>query len=55
MQLSNKAIKDLRVALDSSYGEGFSNQLNDEEINHLGVFFLTCLVEGFKLEMKKKD
>lgn len=54
MQLSTKAIKDLRRAMDSSYGEGFSKQLNDEEINEIGDLLLTILAEGLKLKASQK-
>jgi hypothetical protein len=54
MQLSFEAIKDLRRAMDSSCGEGFSKQLNDEEINEIGDLLLTVLAEGLKLKANKK-
>ncbi len=54
MQLSTKAIKDLRTAMDNSYREGFSQQLNDEEINEIGDLLLTVLSEGLKLKIQQK-
>lgn len=55
MQLSTEAIKDLRTAMDTSYGEGFSRQLNDEEVNEIGDLLLTALAEGLKLKMQQKQ
>ena len=55
MQLSTKAVKDLRIALDSSYGEDFSKQLSDEEINEIGDLLLTILSEGLKLKIRQKQ
>ena len=48
MTLSTEAIKDLKVALRKSYGSDFGVDLSEEEFNHLGMFFLTCLVEVLK-------
>ena len=46
MKLSVEAIKDLRIELKKAYGSDFS--LNDEELNEIGLFLLTCLAEGLK-------
>ena len=54
MRLSDKAIQDLRTTLKKSYGVNFYVELLDEEINHIGVFLLTGLVESLKLEMVTK-
>ncbi len=51
MQLSQKAIKDLREALNKSYGEDFDKELSDEQVNKLGCLLLTVLAEGLKLEI----
>lgn len=53
MTLSDKAIQDLRIALRKSYGDDFDIDLSDEEINRIGMFTLTCLMEGLKLEVKE--
>lgn len=53
--LSTKALADLKIALRKSYGEDFGNDLTDEEFEHLGVFFLTCLAEGLKHEIRTKN
>jgi len=51
MRLSENAIKDLRSELISLYGTDF--ELNDEDLNEIGLFLLTSLAEGLKL--KKND
>ena len=47
MSLSNKAIQDLRKEFIKIYGEDFG--LTDEELEEIGMFLLTSLVEGMKL------
>mgnify|MGYP001558231958 CR=1 FL=1 len=49
MNLSSKAIRDLRLALRISYGEDFVAALSDQEVNRIGMLLLTCLMEGLKL------
>ncbi len=46
MQLSNKAINDLRKELLKVYGSDFG--LTDEQLNEIGEFLLTGLAEGLK-------
>ena len=48
MNLSDKAIQDLRVELKSIYGTDF--ELENEELNEIGLFLLTSLAEGIKLK-----
>lgn len=52
-KLSEKAIKDLRIALESSYGSELQNSLSDEDLNEIGIFLLTTLAEGLKMKMSK--
>ena len=47
MKLSSRAIEDLRLALQKKYNSDFS--LSDEELNEIGLFLLTSLVEKLKL------
>ncbi len=47
MQLSEKAIQDLRIELKNIYGTDF--ELQDEELNEIGLFLLESLKEGLKL------
>jgi len=49
MNLSSKAISDLRQELVKLYGTDFS--LNDTELNEIGIFLLTSLAETVKLKM----
>lgn len=49
MNLSDKAVRDLKTALRISYGEDFVAALSDEEVNKIGMLLLTCLMEGLKL------
>lgn len=51
MNMSDKAIKDLRIALRTSYGEVFVTALSDEEVNKIGMLALTCLMEGLKVRV----
>lgn len=53
--LSTKALKDLKIALKKSYGEDFGNDLTDEQFEHLGLFFLTCITETLKHEMRTEN
>ena len=53
MTLSNKAISELRSELIRIYGSDF--ELNDDELNRIGMFLLTVLAEGLKLEIKSAE
>jgi hypothetical protein len=48
MELTSKAIQDLRMELKRIYGTEF--ELNNEELNEIGLFLLTSLAEGLKLK-----
>lgn len=49
IELSDKAINELRLLLQQKYNSDFD--LKDEELNEIGLFLLTALVEGLKLKM----
>lgn len=49
--MSKEAIKDLRTALQTSYGEDFDVEMTDEEINEVGELLLNILAEGLKLKI----
>ncbi len=53
--LSTKAKKDLRVALNKSYGENFEAGLHDEDINNIGCLLLTIIAESVKLEIANPE
>jgi hypothetical protein len=46
MKLSDKAINDLRMSLQTLYGADFG--LSDDDLNEIGLFLLTGLAEGLK-------
>ncbi|MCX6753003.1 MAG: hypothetical protein NTW62_01490 [Candidatus Nomurabacteria bacterium] len=47
MELSEKAIQDLRIELKNIYGTDF--ELKNNDLNEIGLFLLTFLAEGIKL------
>lgn len=49
--LSNEAIKDLRVALRTSYGDNFDCDFSDEEISEIGEVLLAILAGSLKIKM----
>ena len=51
MELSGKAIKDLRIALQKTYGVDFEVSLSDEEVNRLGDLILNVLAESLKMKV----
>ena len=52
MKLSSKALTELREVLRKDYGELFESALSDEDVNHLGIFFLEISIQGLKLKMQ---
>ena len=54
MEISDKAIFELKEALNKSYGEGFSDKFTDTELQELGMLFLTILAEGLKIRANRK-
>lgn len=52
MELSKKAIADLRKTIIKSYGEDLSNKLNDEELNEIGTALLTITAESLKIKVR---
>ncbi len=55
LNLSNKAIEDLRIALRKSYGVDFESRLSDEEIRDIGDLLITILVEKLKLDIANPE
>ena len=53
MQLSAKALAELREALRKTHGEDFERNLSDDDVNHLGLLFLEIVVQSLKLRVKK--
>ncbi len=52
MELSEKALKDLRIALQKTYGVDFDTSLSKEEVNQIGDLILTIRVESLKMKMQ---
>lgn len=50
VMLSSKSIQDLKNALDKSFGEGFSNNLSNEDLQEIGNTLLTVTAEHLKLK-----
>lgn len=53
--LSKNALRDLRKALKVSYGQDFDTDLFDDQLNKLGVLFLTILAESVKLDIARPE
>jgi hypothetical protein len=53
--LSDKALVDLRRALQKSYGESLAGSLTDTELNRIGVSLLTGLVESLKMDIADSE
>ncbi len=53
--LSEKALVDLRKALQKSYGESLANSFTDDELNLIGVSLLTGLVESLKMDIADSE
>lgn len=54
-QLSKEAIEDLKLTLRNKYGPDFCSKFTDEEIEELGMLFLTALAEGLKLKVEQHN
>lgn len=53
MNLTTKAIKDLRTAIENSYGVDFASSLSDEEVNEIGDLLLNILAESLKIKTNR--
>lgn len=53
MQLSDKAIQELKNTLIQIYGSAFS--LSDEELNEVGELLLTAVAEGLKQRVARPE
>jgi hypothetical protein len=52
MQLSVLAIKELRDAIQKTYGLDFEKSLTNEEVNEIGDLLLNILAESLKITHK---
>lgn len=48
MELSDKAIQDLKTEIQKKYGTNFD--LDNKDLNEIGLFLLIALMEGLKLK-----
>lgn len=55
MELSKKAVRDLRVALQKTYGVEFNASLSNEEVNQIGDLLLTILAESLKMKVHNEN
>jgi len=54
MQLSKKALADLRISLTKEIGVKRAKVMSDEDLNHIGDFLLTIFSLGLKKRMNEK-
>lgn len=52
MQLSAKALTELKEILRKKRGEDFVRALTDEDLNQIGLFYLEVMVQSLKLKAK---
>ncbi len=52
MQLSAKALTELKEILRKNRGEDFVCALTDEDLNQIGLFYLEVMVQSLKLKAK---
>ena len=55
MELSKKAINELRELLIKEIGPKATSEMSDNELDEIGMFLLTALAEGLKLKIKEKE
>ncbi len=55
MELSEKAIKDLRLALQKTYSVDFEASLSNKEVNTMGDLILTIHAESLKMKVHNEN
>ena len=50
MNLSNKAIEDLKIALKDSYSADFVNNLSKDDLQEIGMVLLIITAEHLKIK-----
>lgn len=55
MELSKKAIDELRDLLIKEIGPKATSEMSDNELDEIGMFLLTALAEGLKLKVREKE
>jgi hypothetical protein len=51
MELSKKAIDELRELLIKEIGTKATSEMSDNDLGEIGMFLLTALAEGLKLKV----
>ncbi len=54
IQLSEKAISELKIILEADIGKEALNKLSEAEINHIGCLFLTLTSLELKIAIREK-
>ena len=54
MELSKKALEDLRISIVKEVGLRDTSQFSDEDLNEIGMFLLTILAESLKMKMSEE-
>lgn len=55
MELSNKALEELKKILIKDIGADIANGFSDEELNNLGLLFLNILAENLKMRVANPE
>lgn len=50
VKLTAKSISDLRIVIARSYGSDFEQSFSDDDLQEIGVAFLTAMSEHLKLK-----
>jgi len=53
MELSAEAVKDLRETLELEIGVRNTNRMSDNDLEHIGCFFLETFKQGLKRRVSK--
>jgi hypothetical protein len=54
VQLSEKALSELRIVLEQDIGKEALNRLSEAEINHIGCLMLTLTAIQLKIRIREK-
>ena len=54
VQLSEKALSELKVVLEQDIGKEALNRLSEAEINHIGCLMLTLTAIQLKIRIREK-
>jgi hypothetical protein len=55
MELSKKAINELRDVLIKEIGPKATSEMSNDELDEIGMFLLTALAEGLKLKVREAE